>query len=83
MQGNAKSQNWLGLIYYRAGESQRAIPWFKMAVEQNNSVAPYNLALLYTAGGDVDVDLVKSLEYAAIAAEHERAYLDFYVKTLF
>jgi TPR repeat protein len=45
--GNAQAQRKVAYVYDVRGDLQEAIKWYQMAVDQNNTIAEYNLGVLY------------------------------------
>lgn len=71
--GNAKAQNYLGVLYdngygVRRDDAQ-AVAWYRKAADQGNAAAQYNLGRLYDNGHGVPQDDAQALAWYRKAAE--------------
>ena len=71
-QGDAKGQNWIGLMYENGhGVTRskiRAVRWYRKAAEQGATNAQVNLAVMYAKGEGVPQDFVQAYIWFNIAA---------------
>jgi TPR repeat protein len=72
--GNAKAQNYLGLLYDNGygvpRDDARAVAWYRKAAEQGNAAAQYNLGRHYDNGHGVPQDDAQAVAWYRKAAEH-------------
>lgn len=72
--GDAKAQNWLGVIYATGNsvpsDDAQALEWFRRAAEQGNADAEMNVARMYLLGRGVPRDMGAILSWLSKAAEH-------------
>ena len=64
--GHARSQTWIGNIYWRGlgveKDYSQALHWFEMAAKQNRTSAISNLGMMYERGEGVTSDVEKAAE---------------------
>jgi TPR repeat protein len=58
--GDVQAQNHLGYIYRDRQNYQEAVYWFKKAAEQGNTIAQFNLGVMYDKGQGVRQDYQKA-----------------------
>ncbi len=72
--GDAKSQNNLGILYRKGWgigkNTEKAFQWYERAAKQGFAKAQYNLALLYKSGQGVTRDLAKSVRWIELSARN-------------
>ena len=54
-------------------DDKEAIKWYRLAAEQGNAKAQYNLALMYDNGEGVPQDYKEAIKWYRLAAEQENA----------
>jgi len=72
-QGDAKSQNRLGIIYEFgdgvAKNDTEAVKWYRKAADQGDALGQYNLGVMYESGSGVPKDEAEAIKWFKKAAE--------------
>ncbi len=82
--GNDEAQYKLGVYYQKATTRNldEAIKYYKLASEQHNYKAQYNLGKMYEIGQGVDKDYDEAIKYYKLAIEQKYGYAQTALKRL-
>jgi TPR repeat protein len=80
--GDAHAQSTLGLMYYRGGrglqpDDEKAIKWFRLAAQQRDPVAEFNLGVMYSDGEGVPQDNAEAAKWYSLAADQGDARAEY------
>jgi hypothetical protein len=76
--GDARAQSTLGQIYYRGGrgvqrDDAEALKWLRLAAEQRDAVAEFNLGVMYAEGRTVPQNNTEAERWYRLAADQGNA----------
>lgn len=82
--GNDEAQYKLGVYYQKptTRNLDEALKYYKLASEQHNCKAQYNLGRMYEAGVGVDKDYDEAIKYYKLASEQKYGYAQTALKRL-
>ena len=80
--GDAHAQSTLGLMYHRGGrdlqqDDGEAIKWFRLAAQQRDPVAEFNLGVMYSDGEGVPQDNAEAAKWYRLAADQGDARAEY------
>ena len=67
--GDAVAQRDLGLVYVEIEDFENALKWLRMAVNEGDGIAQYNLARLYHFAQGVDKNVQQAIHYYELSAK--------------
>jgi len=80
--GDARAESTLGLMYYRGGkgvqqDDRKALKWFRLAANQHDAVAEFNLGVMYADGQGVPQDNTEAENWYRQAADQGDARAEY------